>query len=148
MKSLIFIFLLIPVFGFAQKVYPINHSIYGGVSVNSDITSNVFIQYETQSDWVKLQLTYLTDLKLTEHRFCAKLGVRPLNWRKEDLGLWIFMPYLNMDLKTLGYNSPFSFELMWQKKLSLVMDANFSEYQFQVRFRQQIYNQKKTFKKL
>lgn len=148
MKSLIFIFLLIPFFGFSQKEFPLENSFYLGTSVNSDVSSNAFIQFESRSEWVKLQLTYLTNFRLTEHRLNAKLGVRPLNWRKEDLGLWIFMPYLNMNLETFGYNSPFSFELQWQKRLAIILDTNFKQSQIQVRFRQKLFVQKKTFKKV
>jgi len=148
MKSLIFIFLLIPFLGFSQKGYPLENSLYLGTSVNSDLTSNVFVQFEQRSSWVKLQLTYLTDFKLTESRLNAKLGIRALNWKEEDLGFWVYMPYLNMNLDPIGYNSPFSFEIQWQKRLAIVLDTGFKDVQVQVRFRQQLFTQKKTFKKL
>lgn len=121
---------------------------YLGTSVNSDISSNAFVQFESRSEWVKLQLTYLTDFKLSEQRINAKLGIRTLNWRREDLGFWIFMPYLDMDLKKLGYNSPFSFEVQWRQKLAVVLDTGLKDVQVQVRFRQNIFTQKKTFKKV
>jgi len=148
MKSMIFIFLLIPFFGFSQKVFPIEHLIYLGTSVNSDITSNVFAQYESRSNWVKLQATYLTDFKLVESRLNVKLGIRGLNWRKEDLGFWIFMPYLNMNLQEGGkYNSPFSFELQWRKRLAIVLDTGFKDVQVQVRYRTKIFSHQKSFLK-
>lgn len=127
----------------SQKTFTFNRTLFAGTSITSDLESNVFLQYEEQSDWVKLQLTYLTDLRLKEQRFNAKLGIRPLNWRKEDLGFWVYMPYLNMNLREgFKYNSPFSFELQWQKKLAIVLDTGFKDVNIQIRYRTKIFHKK------
>lgn len=129
-----------------QKNFPVENTLYLGTSVNSDVSSNVFTQFESRSDWVKIQLTYLTDFRFRENRINAKFGIRTLNWRKEDLGLWIYMPYLNMNLNEGGrYNSPFSFELQWQKKFAVVLDTGFKDVNVQVRYRTKIFRKKTSY---
>lgn len=122
-----------------QTKYIFTNDFYLGTSVTSDLTSNTFSQYEQKSEWVKLQMTYLTDLKLKDQRLNVKIGLRPLNLKKQEIELFIFLPYLNMDLKSLKYNTPFSFEVTWKNHLQLILDTGLKDVQIQIRYRTKIF---------
>lgn len=122
-----------------QTKYIFTNDFYLGTSVTSDLTSNTFLQYEQKSEWVKLQMTYLTDLKLKDQRLNVKMGLRPLNLKKQEIELFIFLPYLNMDLKFLKYNTPFSFEVTWKNHLQLILDTGLKDVQIQIRYRTKIF---------
>lgn len=144
MKHAIIIFLLIFSINLnAQNDYRIDHSIWVGTSVISDATSNVFFQYEPRSEWVQLQIIYLTDFKGKDQRLNLKGGIRPMYLRKPQLGFWVYLPYLNMNIREgFAYNTPFSMEFRWKQQLSLIMDATGGDVQFQVRYRTKIFSKK------
>ena len=114
-----------------------------GTSINSDATSNIFAQFESQSEWVKIQMSYLTNFEFSENRFNVKFGIRPIFFKKHQIEFWTFMPYLNMNMnERFKYNTPFSFEMNWlPKNLSIVADISKTS-QVQIRYRLEIFSKK------
>lgn len=133
MKLVNFIWLLaFPYLGISQT------TLLAGGSLNSDATSNVFLQVEDNARWVKMQLTYLTDLQFGQQRLNAKIMLRPVKW--EEVEVWFtIIPYLSMNLREGGkYNTPLNLEVNFRNWVFGV-DTNFRQVQVQVRFKEKLF---------
>lgn len=136
MKLVNFIWLLtFPYLGISQTNF------FVGASINSDATSNAIVQVEDNARWVKMQFTYLTDFQLNQQRLNAKIMIRPVKWKEVEVWFTI-IPYLNMNLREGGaYNTPLNLEVNFHNWV-LGVDTNFRQVQFQVRFREKLWNKK------
>lgn len=123
---------------FGQRLYTVDNTLFVGTSLTSDNTSNIFLQFEAQSEWVQLQCFYLTDVKAIEQRLNLKLGIRTIKYNNCEM--WIYMPYLNSNINEgFAYNTPVSFEFRWKHQLSLLFDASGPDGQFQIRYRTKLF---------
>lgn len=133
--NFICLLVLLPYFGISQT------NLFAGASLNSDVTSNAIVQVEDNARWVKMQLTYLSDLQLKQHRLNAKIMLRPVKWKEVEVWFTI-IPYLNMNLNEAGaYNTPLNLEVNFHNWV-FGIDTNFRQVQFQVRFREKLFSKK------